>query len=54
MQREGRIVLSTDIHWAQPVAKIQDIKELYAEFVNIDIAVLEVILLPLTDCLFEC
>jgi len=54
VQREGGIVLSTDILWAQPVAEIQDIKELYAEFVHIDVAVLQVILLPVTDCLFEC
>lgn len=54
MQREGRIVLSTDNHWAKPLAKIQDIKELYVEFVHIDVAVLQVIMLPMTDCLFEC
>ena len=47
-------MLSTDILWAQPVAEIQDIKELYAEFVHIDVAVLQVILLPVTDYLFEC
>ena len=46
-------MLSTDILWTQPVAKIQDIKELYAEFVHIDVAVLQVNLLPLTNCLFE-
>jgi len=46
VQREGRIVLSNDIHWAQPVAEIQDIKELYAEFVHIDVTVLQVTLLP--------
>ena len=53
VQREERIVLSTDIHWAQPVAEIQDIKEFYAEFVQIDVAVLQVILPPLTKCRFE-
>ncbi len=46
MQREGRVVLSTDIHWVQPVAEIQDIKELYAEFIHIDISVLQVICSP--------
>lgn len=53
MQRVERIVLSTDIHWVQQVAEIQIIKELYAEFVHIDVAVLQVILLPLTNCLSE-
>ena len=47
-------MLSTDIHWVQPVAEIQDIKELYAEFLHIDVAVLRVIVLPLTDCLCKC
>jgi hypothetical protein len=46
VQREGRIVLSTDLHWAQPIAELKDIKELYAEFVHIDAAVWQVTLLP--------
>ena len=54
VQREGRVVLSTDIHWVQHIAEIQDIKELYAEFVHIDVAILQVIVLPLTDCPNNC
>lgn len=50
VQREGRIVLSTDIHWAQPIAKI---KELFAKYARTDVAVLQVILVPLTDRPFE-
>lgn len=53
MQRVERIVLSTDVHWVQQVAEIKSIKELYAEFVHIDVAVLQVIPLPLTSCLSD-
>ncbi len=35
-------MLGTEIHWAQPVAKIHSIEQLYAEFVHIDVAVLQV------------
>ena len=42
MQREERVVLGTDIHWMQPVVEAQGIKQLYAEFVHINVAVLEV------------
>ena len=42
VQREERVVLGTDIHWMQPVVEAQGIKQLYAEFVHIDVAVLEV------------
>ena len=42
VQREERVVLGTDIQWMQPVVEAQGIKQLYAEFVHIDVAVLEV------------
>ena len=42
LQREEHIVLGTNIHWAQPVAKTQGLQQLYAEFVHIDVAVLQV------------
>ena len=46
MQREGRIVLSTDVHWRHPLNGLQGIEELYAEFVHLDVAALQVRLLP--------
>ena len=42
MQREERVVLGTDIHWMHPVPEAQGIQRLYAEFVHIDVAVLQV------------
>ena len=50
----GRIELSTDIHWVQHIAEIQDIKELYAEIVHIVVVILQVIVLPPTDCPNNC
>ena len=46
LQREEHIVLGTEIHWSQPVARIHGIKQLYAEFVHIDVAVLQVTCRP--------
>ncbi len=46
MQREGRIVLSTDVHWRHPLVGLQGVEELYAEFVHLDVAALQVSLLP--------
>ena len=46
VQREDNVVLATEIHWAQLVARTHGIQQLYAEFVHIDIAVLEVTCCP--------
>ena len=43
VQREGRVLIVTDICWAQKVAETVGIRELYAEYVHIDVAVLQVI-----------
>ena len=47
------MVLGTDIHWMQPVVEAQGIKQLYAEFVHINVAVLQVTCHThkLVDCL---
>ena len=46
LQREEQVVLGTEIHWGQPVAKIHGVQQLYAEFVHIDVAVLQVTYCP--------
>ena len=42
VQREGRVLMVTDIYWAQVLVETVDLTELYAEYVHIDVAVLQV------------